>query len=426
MGLKQTLLTIFCCAAAYLAKADNVTFSYQGAVKVSNQPYTGTGQFKLAIMDTSAQTTLWTNDGTATGEPVASITVPVNEGVFSIVVGDAAAGMEPINASLFASRTPLKLRIWFNADGIGFQQLTPDQNLVDLTLNTVSTGVQDYTIYVDGTNGDDKNNGLTAGTAKKTIQAGFDIIPSQLRCNVTLKIMPGDYYEMVSVHGISASGTLWSNGFEGKFLRVLGDETWTHTSTGDPNVRILGSDTSTGPQVRKYALIAHQCSAVQFEGIWFDRASSVGAKTENGNYIFKNCKATNSSFAGFASITGSFTNYINCLATLNAHGFYAMNASMYVTASSSLANTNFGAYVQGPGTATIYAGSKLNNNGFSGIYVRDNGVLGIGSGSPTVESMSNGHYGLQAITGAVVNTQPMNTTGNSLGSTSTSPGGHIY
>src|SRR5262245_40505011 len=144
MKFLRIIFSLFCILTVFSASADNVTFSYEGRVKVNGSPFNGSGQFKFSIMNTSASATLWSNDGTLSGEHAASISLPVSEGIFSVIVGDTTLGMAPINSSVFVTHTPLKLRVWFNS-GLGFQQLNPDQNLVDLTLNTIATGDSDYT-----------------------------------------------------------------------------------------------------------------------------------------------------------------------------------------------------------------------------------------------------------------------------------------
>jgi hypothetical protein len=76
-------------------------------------------------------TTFWSNDGTSVNgsEPVATVTVTVNNGLFTVVLGDTTlANMAAIDAALF-SEPKLELRIWFN-DGVnGFAALNPPQRL---------------------------------------------------------------------------------------------------------------------------------------------------------------------------------------------------------------------------------------------------------------------------------------------------------
>ncbi|MGH7972092.1 MAG: hypothetical protein ACREIC_25545, partial [Limisphaerales bacterium] len=75
--------------------------------------------------------TYWSNDGTSANgsEPSAAVNVTVNNGLFTVVLGDTTQpNMAAIDASLF-NQPNLQLRIWFN-DGVnGFAALSPVQNV---------------------------------------------------------------------------------------------------------------------------------------------------------------------------------------------------------------------------------------------------------------------------------------------------------
>jgi hypothetical protein len=75
--------------------------------------------------------TLWSNDGSSTqgSEPSGAVGVLVEEGLFSLLLGDTdLSNMRPVPAVVF-DQPDIHLRIWFS-DGInGFEQLSPDQRL---------------------------------------------------------------------------------------------------------------------------------------------------------------------------------------------------------------------------------------------------------------------------------------------------------
>jgi formylglycine-generating enzyme len=77
-------------------------------------------------------TTYWSNDGTSTdgSEPANAVAVGVNNGLFTVVLGDTAlANMTAIPLSVFTTQTSLQLQIWFS-DGVnGFAALSPAQSL---------------------------------------------------------------------------------------------------------------------------------------------------------------------------------------------------------------------------------------------------------------------------------------------------------
>lgn len=331
-------------------QAENVAFAYQGRVKVQGQAFDGTGYFKFAIVSTSGTATLWSHDGTSVdgGEPTGFLPLPVSDGIFNVLIGDTSEGsQQPINGTIFNSKTPLKLRVWFSDGAHGFQQLLPDHTLVNLTLTVLETGAQDFTIYVNGTSGDDSNNGLTPSKPKKTIQAAVDVLPERIRCNVTIDIAPGTYREMVTPHGFSVG--------YGKTIKFIGDKVWTPDLPGKPSVIISGADEN-GTPVRDHGLIAQQCSNMVFEGLCFEGSVLSGITVENGNYTlnrclvhgllltpnggigfvagpqalvrFNECKAENNGNSGFAVTSNSRGYLTTCTSTLNYTGLFCGSNSL--------------------------------------------------------------------------------------------------
>ncbi|MCX6930396.1 MAG: hypothetical protein NT154_45405 [Verrucomicrobia bacterium] len=81
--------------------------------------------------DNTVYVTYWSNDGTSTAgsEPVAGVPLPVNNGLFTVALGDATlTNMQAISASVF-TQPNLQLRIWFNDGVSGSAALSPVQNL---------------------------------------------------------------------------------------------------------------------------------------------------------------------------------------------------------------------------------------------------------------------------------------------------------
>ena len=93
--------------------------SYQGQVSIGGIPYSGTGYFQFAIVD-SVDTLYWSNDG-STITPTEAVTLTVVNGLFNALLGET----NPITYGMF-SNSDRWLRIWFD-DGIhGVQLLEPD------------------------------------------------------------------------------------------------------------------------------------------------------------------------------------------------------------------------------------------------------------------------------------------------------------
>ncbi len=302
-----------CIFATSFASADtDVAFSYQGRVKVEGQPFGGSGQFKFAIVSTSGTETLWSNDGTGANgnEPAGSLALPVEDGIFNVMIGDTTAGMQPISPTIFASKTPVKLRVWFNDGSRGFQQLNPDQTLVNLALTTIVTGDEDFTVYVNGSTGNDRNNGLKPATAKKTIQAAIDSLPERLRCNVTVEIADGVYRESVSMAGFTAMPK--------KKLRIIGDNTWTPSQGGSPAVILNGYLAGeSGTRSLSHGIFAVGCSNVEIEGLKVVGYQEDGILTENGTYTLKNCVMNSCGRQGYLGQKNCYAELVNCSADLN-------------------------------------------------------------------------------------------------------------
>lgn len=106
--------------------------SYQGQVTVGGSAYNGTGYFKFAVVNTSGDSTYWSNDGTSTdgGEPTNGCPLPVSNGFFNVLLGDLSLTNmnEALSASVF-SGTGRYMRVWFSSDNINFQLLIPDRRI---------------------------------------------------------------------------------------------------------------------------------------------------------------------------------------------------------------------------------------------------------------------------------------------------------
>jgi hypothetical protein len=122
---------------AGMAKAEGIPpmIQYQGKVLVDGIPHNDTGYFKFSLTDdpSNPTTNYWTNDGStpaAGAEPSSPVALPVEQGLFSVKLGDTAlTHMTDLNPSIF--ETPaLYLRVWFSPDGVAFEQLAPDRQLV--------------------------------------------------------------------------------------------------------------------------------------------------------------------------------------------------------------------------------------------------------------------------------------------------------
>ncbi|MFH1037083.1 MAG: hypothetical protein V1789_00245, partial [PVC group bacterium] len=106
---------------------DPVTqLSYQGKVSVGGTFYTGTGEFKFALVNPGGTVYYWCNDNTSGGgAPTNEVDLWVQDGLYDTILGNFNT-MSEIDPSAFSQGTDLYLRVWFDDGAIGSQLLSPD------------------------------------------------------------------------------------------------------------------------------------------------------------------------------------------------------------------------------------------------------------------------------------------------------------
>jgi parallel beta helix pectate lyase-like protein len=311
MKLKTRILICTGCLLLCLLFSVNaeelVMFNYQGRVKVQGFAFDGNGQFKFAIINNNGSKTLWSNDLSSIdgGEPFNHIEIAVINGVFDTMIGDPDLGMEAINSSVFNHPNKIRLRIWFNDGTHGFQRLLPDKRIVNPELMGIRTGTDDFTIYVNGTTGDDENSGLTTDTAKRTIQAAIDVLPATIRCGVTISISEGIYMESVKIQNVILSGTKAS-------FRIYGNP------ANPSSVRITGEDETTTPNSIKYEdgiSIIDQQQEILLEGFQVDSYNNYAIAFIRSNAVMKNIIVKKAGFGGIDVQGPGWIKVENCLVT---------------------------------------------------------------------------------------------------------------
>jgi hypothetical protein len=122
-------------AGAELSGAVPLMTSYQGRITANGIKFSGTGQFKFALVSPTDGASLWSNDGTsvAGSEPTMAVSLSVTDGLFTVMLGDTAlSNMQPLSAEVFRANPALALRVWFD-DGLnGSVALSPDTRLASV------------------------------------------------------------------------------------------------------------------------------------------------------------------------------------------------------------------------------------------------------------------------------------------------------
>ena len=118
--------------SSFLNAAVPLVLEYSGRVSSGGSPFTGSGSFRFAFVDSTTTTTYWSNDGTSTAgsEPTAAVTVTVDDGFYSVYLGDDSVTNVTVIAESVFQNDDLYLRVWFDDGSAGSQLLSPDQRVV--------------------------------------------------------------------------------------------------------------------------------------------------------------------------------------------------------------------------------------------------------------------------------------------------------
>lgn len=143
-------------AGSAVAAASYGGIDYQGRVTVAGQAFTGSAQFKFALVD-GAGNRLWTSGGheasIEAGVPSGSVPLSVTGGDYRVRLGDPAAEMAPLPDEVAANWNALRIQTWFNdgehgwaeagstalskpggSDSRSVQGATPDEDILQTIL----------------------------------------------------------------------------------------------------------------------------------------------------------------------------------------------------------------------------------------------------------------------------------------------------
>ena len=143
---------VFAAIASTLTAAPQPVVNVQGRAVIAGTSPSGALKFKFAIGDKADSQTYWRHDGdNSHGVPPdpTALTVPVNAGAFSVLLGDESIpGMASFDTAVF-DRAEVYLRIWVSDGVLPYQRLLPDRRMVATPYAVIATTVEDNAITTD-------------------------------------------------------------------------------------------------------------------------------------------------------------------------------------------------------------------------------------------------------------------------------------
>ncbi|MDF2570490.1 MAG: hypothetical protein K0R55_2094 [Sporomusa sp.] len=257
-------------------------------------------------------------------------------------VQDQNNNMDILDAALKPTADPAqvpsgnigKLAQWVSWFANRIKAITGAANWYDapaMTISALATALglrptmttADITYYV-ATTGNDSNDGLTSGTAFKTIQKAIDSIPQIVNHTVTINVAAGTYAESVSIQGFSGKG----------IINVVGDSavstsrslTACTIARGTAYVLLKGFNitTTTGAGV---SVAGVPRVDIQYMNIVAAAASQAGIYVNGSGATIQNCAVSNKNYA-IQAVHGSAVTVIDCTGTGNVVGLTASQTSI--------------------------------------------------------------------------------------------------
>src|ERR1019366_5366154 len=324
-------------------------------------------------------TTYWSNDGTSVNgaEPLASVSVGVTNGLFTVVLGDATIpNMGVISAALF-NQPNLQLQIWFNDGTQGFAALSPAQNLTP-TPYAVCAG---STSNLLGT--------LPATQLRGTVANGALPPSPNFSGTVAAGSFSGSGTDLTSLNaGNLASGTVPLARLSGITSNQLDAVSWQWATNLNGGNAALASNVVAGVTLTN-AFITNSVFAGNGGGLSnlnASRLTSIGNTNAGAGGNFFTGPAGNSTMSGFNNTaTGLHALAANTNGNNNtADGYDALaantsgNNNTYSGYCALCANTNVNNNTAS-GLDALYANTSGGNNTASGYYALFANTSGFGN-----------------------------------------------
>jgi hypothetical protein len=173
------------------------------AVQTAGNGYSSAPTVTIALPPPSlVYGTFWSNDGTsnAGNEPVAAVPSPVQQGLFSVFLGDTnLPNMQPVPADVF-TQSDAHLRIWFSDGTNGFAQLAPDLRFGSVGYAMMAAQVNDAAINAAAL----ANNSVTTGKLATNAVTSERIADATISVSdLSLSLLDGTFWKLTGNGGLT-------------------------------------------------------------------------------------------------------------------------------------------------------------------------------------------------------------------------------
>lgn len=381
-------------------------------------------------------TTYWSNDGTSANgsEPGNPVTVTVNDGLFTVALGDTnLANMGAIDAFLF-TQSGLQLRIWFS-DGVnGFVALDPAQNLTSAPYSASAVSAATATTALTANTALIANTALSANSLPAlSVQQNSDGAPDVIGGASINAVLSG-----VEGATIGGGGSVDYQGY-GNFTNSVTADFGTvsggaENTAGGYGATVSGGteNTATADGATASGGVGNTASGVDatvaggFENTASGVSAFVGGGGENqikgntitnvasGDYSMIGGGAGNSAAAQYSTVGGGDENTAGARTTTVSGGLKNMANAISATVSGGSENTASGVCATVPGGINNLASGVSSLAAGNAAQATNSDSFVWSDGSATTSSTTNDQFMVRASGGVVIYTSSGLTAGVSL------------
>ena len=139
LGTSVLVAMAACCGQAQ----DNLVLNYKGKLRAEGTAFSGAGHFMFALENKHGEIFWSSGDfpfAGSTNDPPNALTLPVQQGVYAVRLGDTAKGMPALSQAGLRRMENPRLKIWFNDSRHGWRRAGEDVPLDNLMASAADPG----------------------------------------------------------------------------------------------------------------------------------------------------------------------------------------------------------------------------------------------------------------------------------------------